>query len=180
MKPKVTSLAPGDYSHKQSEQLRLREFVWVEITSPPPFPAALVSGPSTRASRGPWDCRYRGTRDPAQSRPWPFRSPPSPGAGVWDPEPGRPRDALPLSPRLARQPRERKRPAAAAPAALAASARKHGTSRAAPPRAGGRVTAPSLPARAGERRCNASCIGWHERPNRRGVPAAPLGGPPLP
>ena len=26
---------------------RLREFVWVEITSPPPFPAALVSGPST-------------------------------------------------------------------------------------------------------------------------------------
>ena len=39
-----------------------------------------------------------------------------PGAGVWDPEPGRARDALPLSPRLARQPRERGRPAAAAPA----------------------------------------------------------------
>ena len=31
-----------------------------------------------------------------------------PGAGVWDPEPGRARDALPLSPRLARQPRERR------------------------------------------------------------------------
>ena len=39
-----------------------------------------------------------------------------PGAGVWDPEPGRARDALPPSPRLARQPRERGRPAAAAPA----------------------------------------------------------------
>ena len=39
-----------------------------------------------------------------------------PGAGVWDPETGRARDALPLSPRLARQPRERGRPAAAAPA----------------------------------------------------------------
>ena len=38
------------------------------------------------------------------------------GAGVWDPEPSRPQDALPLSPRLARQPRERGRPAAAAPA----------------------------------------------------------------
>ena len=28
--------------------------------------------------------------------------------------------------------------------------------------------------------CDASCVGWHERPNRHGVPAAPLGGPPLP
>ena len=79
MKPKVTSLAPGDYSHKQSEQLRLREFVWVEITSPPPLPAALASGPSTRASRGPWGCRCRGTRGPARSRPWPCRSPPRRG-----------------------------------------------------------------------------------------------------
>ena len=24
------------------------------------------------------------------------------------------------------------------------------------------------------------CVGWHERPSRHGVPAAPLGGPPLP
>ena len=24
------------------------------------------------------------------------------------------------------------------------------------------------------------CVGWHEHPNRHGVPAAPLGGPPLP
>ncbi len=147
MKPKVTSLAPGDYSHKQSEQLRLREFVWVEITSPPPFPAALVSGPSTRASRGPRDCRYRGTRGPAQSRPWPCRSPPSPGAGVWDPEPGRPRDALPLSPRLARQPRERKRPAAAAPAASAASARNTARS----PSSGRWPRHSAVPARASRR-----------------------------
>ena len=79
MKSKVTSLAPGDYSHKQSEQLRLREFVWAEITSPPPLPTALASGPSTRASRGPWGCRCRGTRGPARSRPWPCRSPPRRG-----------------------------------------------------------------------------------------------------
>ena len=36
---------------------RLCEFVWAEITSPPPLPAAWTSGPSTRASRGPWGCR---------------------------------------------------------------------------------------------------------------------------
>ena len=34
-------------ANKDNLFLRLREFVWVEITSPPPFPAALVSGPST-------------------------------------------------------------------------------------------------------------------------------------
>ena len=28
--------------------------------------------------------------------------------------------------------------------------------------------------------CDVSCVGWHERPSRHGVPAAPLGGPPLP
>ena len=28
--------------------------------------------------------------------------------------------------------------------------------------------------------CDASSARWHERPNRHGVPAAPLGGPPLP
>ena len=65
---------------------RLREFVWVEITSPPPLPAALASGPSTRASRGPWGCRCRGTRSPARSRPRPCRSPPRRGPvehAVW-------------------------------------------------------------------------------------------------
>ena len=58
---------------------RLHEFVWAEITSPPPLPAAWTSGPSTRASRGPWGCRCRGTRGPARSRPWPCRSPPRRG-----------------------------------------------------------------------------------------------------
>ena len=65
---------------------RLCEFVWVEITLPPPFPAALASGPSTRESRGPWGCRCRGTRGPARSRPWPCRSPPRRGPvghAVW-------------------------------------------------------------------------------------------------
>ncbi len=28
--------------------------------------------------------------------------------------------------------------------------------------------------------CDVSCVGWHERPSRHGVPAAPFGGPPLP
>ena len=43
-------------------------------------PAALASGPSTRASRGPWGgCRCRGIRSPARSRPWPCRSLPRRG-----------------------------------------------------------------------------------------------------
>ena len=144
----------GTFREKPAFLKRLCELVWVGgcVTAP----AAWASGPSALASWGPWGRRRRGTRGRARSRERPCVT----------------RRSVHRLAKITSRSRS-----GAFVYTVATLWTDVGTQECTQIGEDG----PSAPFRGIRVHCcvasrDTSCVGWHERPNRHGVPAALLGG----